>query len=115
MFVQFAPLASQRCHVYVYEAPGPFHEPRSTLSAWPWVAAWPPPPRTGGEVLTGADEALIAIGAKTVGADVPASLVAVTTTRTVPPTLLALGVYVLDVAPAMSWQLAPLASHCCHW
>ena len=66
-------------------------------------------------MFTGADEALIAIGAETTGAEVPASLVAVTTTRTVPPTFEAPGVNVLLVAPAMSWQLAPLASHCCHW
>ena len=48
--------------------------------------------RTGGVVLTGAEEALMAIGAEAVGVEVPASLVAVTTTRTVPPTSAALGV-----------------------
>ena len=34
----------------------------------------------------------MAIGAETVGVEVPASLVAVTTTRTVPPTSAAVGV-----------------------
>ena len=42
--------------------------------------------------LTGAEEALMAIGAEAVGVEVPASLVAVTTTRTVPPTSAAPGV-----------------------
>jgi hypothetical protein len=43
-------------------------------------------------LLTGGEEALIAMGAETMGAEVPASLVAVIATRTVPPTSAAVGV-----------------------
>jgi len=61
----------------------------STVRAWPWATG---PASAGGAVLTGADEAFTAIGAETVGTEEPASLVAVTTTRTVPPTSASLGV-----------------------
>jgi len=45
----------------------------------------------------------------------PEPFVAVTTTLMVEPTSAATGAYVPDVAPTMSAQLAPPASHRCHW
>ena len=65
------------------------HVPGSTVSACPCAAG---PESAGGVALTGFEEALTAIGAETVGVDVPASLVAVMATRTVPPTSAAVGV-----------------------
>ena len=45
----------------------------------------------------------------------PAAFVAVTTTRTVAPTSAAVSAYVALVAPAMSVQVAPVASQRRHW
>jgi len=53
----------------------------------------------------GADEAVA----------LPAMLLAVTVTSTVPPTSSAVSVYDVVVAPAIGLQLAPLESQRCHW
>ena len=68
--------------------PVPFQLPASAVRGWPCVAA---PETAGGAVLTGG-AAAIAIGAEKLCVDVPAALVAVTPTRTVPPTSAAVGV-----------------------
>ena len=65
----------------------PVQWPASAPSGWPAVAG---PGSVGGAVLTGG-AATTAIGAETLDV-APAALVAVTTTRTVPPTSAAVGV-----------------------
>ena len=63
-------------------------------------------------LLTGrpASAVTTALGGEVAGAELPASLVAMTTTRSVLPTSASLSVYVPVVAPLMAAQLAPLES-----
>ena len=67
---------------------------------------------TGTCVLTGGTAATGALGAASADPS-PYALNAVTTTVTVKPTSALVNAYASPVAPAMSWQSAPLQR--CHW
>ena len=109
---QLAPAALQRCHWYVYVIVGvPVHVPVVDDSARPSRAV---PETTGTTVFTGGAAATTPVTTET-AEELPAAFVPVTFDRSVLPTSAATAVYVDDVAPARSAQLAPAALQRCHW
>ena len=65
-------------------------------------------------MFTGGVARTVSVGADVAAAE-PPRCVAVTVTRSVLPTSAGLAMYVAAVAPSMSTQFAPLASHRRHW
>ena len=98
----------------------PVQEPLPALKAWPSVAV---PLIVGNAVLAGAAggggggacTAATVADAADVAAVEPPSLVAVTTTRTVSPTSLAVSDRVAALAPAIFTQLPPEELQDSHW
>ena len=72
------------------------------------------PETTGTTVFTGGAAATTAVTTDT-AVELPAAFVPVTFDRSVLPTSAETAVYVDDVAPARSTQLAPAALQRCHW
>jgi hypothetical protein len=89
----------------------PVHSPRSTVSSEPTCAV---PEIRGTVVMSGGRAAIASVGSVTADAE-PASLRAVTITRSRLPTSSGVGTYWSAVAPSMSVQSPPSASHRCHW
>jgi hypothetical protein len=114
MSAQLAPLASHRCHWYAYAIGAvPVQVPVEAVSVCP---SWSVPLTVGGTVFAGAlpIEAMAAVGSD-VAALEPAAFDAVTRILNVLPTSADPVLNCPLVAPAISAQLAPLASQRCHW
>ena len=89
----------------------PFHVPSLTLSSWPSSAA---PEITGSAVFDGASGATSAVCAEVAVLE-PALLLAVTATRSVPPTSSWPSVYFVSVADGMLAHDSPALLHSVHW
>ena len=104
------PTASHRSHWNANDGEGePVHAPAEAVSVEPRIAV----PAIEGRPVFDGNVAMSAVAAD-VALAVPAALVAVTRTRSVPPTSAACRTYVAAVAPAMSTQFEPAASQRCH-
>jgi len=102
----------QRRHSYVkVKGVEPVHVPLVAKRTEPLVVV---PEIEGRNVFTGAVPASTAVGSE-VAVAVPKLFVAVTATRSRDPMSSDDGVYVNEVAPAMSLQFAPLESQRRHW
>src|SRR5436190_1057230 len=112
MSAQLAPALSQRCHWRAYVMVGvPVHVPSSPVSVNPSSAAPEMPGATASAGAAGGTTALTADGALAA----PATLDAVTTTRSVWSTSAGVCQCVVAVSPGMSAQFVPSASQRCHW
>jgi hypothetical protein len=91
----------------------PDQVPGSAVSVWPTCGV---PEIVGGDVLTGADwdAVTVAVWLETAVLE-PPPFEAVTATRIVEPTSADVSAYVCAVAPAISEQVDPDASHRRHW
>jgi hypothetical protein len=109
---QVLPPPSQSRHRYPNELGLPVQSPTDAVSVCPSRGV---PEIAGSATFAGAATAAVTtvVGCELAAAEPPA-LVAVTTTRRVLPTSEACNTYVASVAPAMSRQLAPLASQSRH-
>ncbi len=104
MSAHAAPVASQRRHCRSNAIVGvPVQVPVAAVSTWPSRAV---PEIDGSTVFTGGAGATTAEAAEVADVE-PAPFVAVTTTRSVPPTSARTGVWPGAVAPGMSAQPEP--------
>src|SRR3954454_5631764 len=112
MSAQLAPVLPQRCHWRAYVMVGvPVHVPSSPVSVNPSSAVPETPGATAPAGGGGGATALAGEGALAA----PATLDAVTTTRSVWSTSADVCQCVVAVSPGMSAQFVPSASQRCHW